>query len=176
MHARKFWLAGLTIFFGVALFAILWRDVAPNGTLTALGDLAHEGSFVSRLSPASRLEPIHRENSEWRQKVIGEPVYFFARLPRSMETITVRVWYRETGTTDLRIGIENAPDQFGMGELRKIQQDGEWEVGETTLSLASARVANRKVRLVLSKPSLRNGSGGLVMHKIEVTFHGKPLW
>ena len=68
----------------------VYMSVVPSGHIFYVYDFSQDNSFISKLSPEGRVDPVVRGT----QKVIGDPVYFSLQTPRKFNEAVLRVKYR----------------------------------------------------------------------------------
>lgn len=103
------------------LFAwTLWKNVIPNGVFEATYDFDHVSPFITSLLPGERALPITRgADRHPYQAIIGDPVYFRLRPPRTFDSATVTVEFQNATQPILEVGglANRNPDIFDLQPL-----------------------------------------------------------
>ncbi len=88
----------------IIVFALFWFAVVPIGRVSYLTDFCKSSEFIGVLTPTERLDG----DSGCVQKIIGDPVYFSLRTPRTFDKATMEIKYRTS---------ENYPGVIEIGNL-----------------------------------------------------------
>ncbi len=83
--------------FGVVFF-LLWQGVVPLGEITYSSDLKDGNDFIGKLDPDTRIE-------DGGRRIIGDPVYFSLRTPRSFQSVELEILYRNEDFPLLEAGM-----------------------------------------------------------------------
>ena len=162
------------------LFMMLWRDLAPSGELVIAQNLSAYSPSVSAIYPLGRVDEIMAlDGGEFYQPIIHEPVYFDVLLPRRLRAARLRLIYRSENLDDLKIGlkINGSGWQYDLKSAAVAgQTDAQgWRTDEYIFSLDRAAIEKRRVRFIVSAPSLGHENALLYLKRAEIQFSGRPL-
>ena len=119
------------------------------------------------------------EGGEFYQPIIHEPVYFDVLLPRRLRAARLRLIYRSENLDDLKIGlkINGSGWQYDLKSAAVAgQTDAQgWRTDEYIFSLDRAAIEKRRVRFIVSAPSLGHENALLYLKRAEIQFSGRPL-
>lgn len=76
---------------------LIYLGVVPGGRISYVYDFSEPGYFIRNLTPAERIEPPAGgapASPAGRQKIIGDPVYFTLRTPRTFNTARLTVKFK----------------------------------------------------------------------------------
>lgn len=146
----------LSIVPAIFLAVTIVRDVQTDGRVTFVRGAGELQRDVSEYYPQGRLGDAEYDGAMWMQKVLDEPVYFDVRLPRAMESITVRV--HTTGDiSGVKMGLRRLPTDTGEWnydvQVPDSEVDGRYVVLTEEWLLHDALVENGKVRVLVSVPA-----------------------
>jgi|GEM_PF-1164804 len=166
----------------ILLVLFAYQDIAPTGIFETTYNLNGYHPFVSKLYPKGRLSFTEKSlNTGYEQKILAEPVYFDVRIPRALDVVTLKIWYKgDSDNLNIGLRLPPAPDQQNWRyELKKFSSvivvaDG-WQVGEVQFDFKKADIQKNKIRFMLSLPSVQNLSTPFIFHKVSVRAIGQPL-
>jgi hypothetical protein len=164
----------------VLLGGLAWRDLAPSGQRHVTSDLVRRQPYLSLPYPEGRLAAPEASAGGWQQRVLAEPLYVDVRLPRRLDEVRLRLWYRARGLPDPVVGLQVsvAPWRYDLKPFERISVDQAtgWSVGEAVFPLERAASDAGQVRLLISAPRLAAATtGDLYLHRVDVTLAGPPL-
>ena len=79
----------LIAFFVIGVF--LYLAIIPSGEIEYSFDFDKKNGFISKLSPEERVD---FSDKNFQNKIIGNPVYFNLRVPRSFDTAEMQIKYK----------------------------------------------------------------------------------
>lgn len=84
----------IILWLGLALLTgwLLYMAVAPNGRISYVYDFKKENYFIRKLTPAERVKP----PEDGSQKIIGDPIYFALRTPRTFNKAKLTLKFRNS--------------------------------------------------------------------------------
>jgi len=160
-HAFRLAALGLIMF-------LFWQNFSPLGKQSIEFDLT-KNQFVSVLNPSTRIEPVHCENNICTQIMHEDPIYFELLLARKFDSLRVKLFYRATFETEIRIGMQTKKGwNYMLKSPNSTTEQGDWSVAEYSFPLDAALVEGRKVNFMISAPSTRTDDVQIIIHKIEL--------
>ena len=82
------------LFWAILLFVVgwlFWQAVVPGGKITYSRDFSHGNSFIRDLTPSDRVADGEDSGVKY---IIGDPVYFTLRTPRTFDSAVLTVKFR----------------------------------------------------------------------------------
>ncbi|MBU0732178.1 hypothetical protein KKC88_04845 [Patescibacteria group bacterium] len=101
--------------FLLILITFLYRYFAIGGSFTANYDFSHKATYISELEPSGRVwgREHNLSSNEYYQRVLADPVYFTAQVPRSYDSALVTIEYTNPEQSLVELGIE----KYGEGNF-----------------------------------------------------------
>ena len=84
---RYIWMSLLAI----VVVGLLYKAIVPQGVISYVSNFSKYNYFISEFSPRERIE---KDSEGLLRLLVAEPVYFYLRPPRSFETVSVTVSYK----------------------------------------------------------------------------------
>lgn len=74
---------------GLIVLWLVWRAIVPGGEIVYTQDFRDPNYFIPKLTPAERVE-----TGECSVKIVGDPVYFSLRTPRTFDQANLEIKYQ----------------------------------------------------------------------------------
>ena len=111
----------LWLILAIFVFWLFWQAVVPTGGISYRYDFRQENYFIKKLTPKDRVRepqagPPASPGEAWRaseQKIVGNPVYFSLRTPRTFDRAKVTVSFKN-------------PDKLPLIEIGALAADKVW--------------------------------------------------
>ncbi len=161
----------------IILGTLLYQDFNPRGYLKVSYDFCHPTPFISKLSPHGRVLDIQHNGGECSQSMVIDPVYFDVRLPQNFARAVIRVWYRKSAETPLRLGpvIDLQNWQWQLKDINYQFTDGAWTVGGAVYDLSNVSLDRNNLRFLISSPQHDVHQQNIVFKRLEIEFFKQPL-
>ncbi|MBI3626716.1 hypothetical protein HY224_01575 [Candidatus Uhrbacteria bacterium] len=129
-RVRMIWHPILLVTFIVILAVVISRKAVFSGQLEIVQAAGQKTPYLDQLLPTDRAQTIPKDSHGQFRVVIGQPVYFDLRPPRSFDQAEVELTYQ--ANQNLSLGIARGPDnQFDLkpidnSTLDEILNDSHW--------------------------------------------------
>jgi len=81
----------------IITICLFYLAIVPFGKIAYVYDFQKPSEFILPLTPVERVEPAQNGS----QKIIGDPVYFSLRTPRTFDTAKIRIKYKNNSNAPL---------------------------------------------------------------------------
>lgn len=101
------------------------QQFAPGGTFAIRHSVGEPSPFIDRLLPDARVLAPIKQDGDWVQSLIGDPVFFFVHPQRAFERATFEIWFQNEDVPIVEFGglARKQPEVYDLQPMQNLLID-----------------------------------------------------